>query len=243
MSAYCLHSSHLCLSVYGLACTFTAPDVTVVVTVGCPCSSYRYFHYIGNDDVDRRNPHSCDRIPGSSKLHSVLGPDRYDPTKLLVRELSCFCGPCLEYNFNNCENKVYVKSWTAVKIQAYAIGFALPVHELDDGEDIWDWEYSEDGMVDLVQAGNNFAVPAAPDNDEGISFYILQCQTPKEMLTEDLTCAWGGHFKVGDYVISGTYYQKWGRSDLHNYVYLANSQVAHIDANIVLACKFGMLPK
>lgn len=110
---------------------------------------------------------------GSSKLHFVLAPDRNDPTKLLVRELSYFCGPCLEQDFRHCGNKVYVKPWTALKIQAHAVGSALLADVLDDGEDIWDWEYSEEGMADLVQTGNNFAVPAAPDNDEGVSFYIL----------------------------------------------------------------------
>ena len=136
-----------------------------------------------------------------------------------------------------------MKPWRAVKIQAHGAGNDLPVPDLDEGEDVWDWEYSEDGMADLVQAGDNFAVPAAEDNDEGVSFYILQCQGPKRILTEDFNCSWGGQFKAGDSVISGTYYQKWGRTHHHNYVYLANSQVAHVDATIVLACKFQMVPK
>ena len=193
--------------------------------------------------MDRSNLHSCDRLPGSSKLHSVLALDAHDPTKLLVRELSCFCGPCLEENWGLCENELYVKPWRVIKIQPHAPDFSLPPVELDEGEDIWDWEYNDDSMADLVQAGDNFAVPAAPDNDEGVSFYILQCQTPKRILTEDLQCSWGGQFKAGDSVISGTYYQKWGRTNLQNFVYLSNSQVAHVDATIVLACKFQMLPR
>jgi hypothetical protein len=57
-------------------------------------------------------------------------------------------------------------------------------------------------------------------------------------------CDWGGgHFEVGEYIISGTYYQKWGRQDQQNYVYLATSRPAHVDASIVLACKFQMLPR
>jgi len=71
--------------------------------------SYRYFYYIGNSDVDRTNLHSCDRLPGSSKLHSVFAPDQHDPTKLLVRDLSCFWGPCLQEDFNHCENDVRVR--------------------------------------------------------------------------------------------------------------------------------------
>jgi len=44
---------------------------------------------------------------------------------------------------------------------------------LEEGEDPWDWEYSEEGMADLVQVGDNFDVPAAADNNEGVVFYIL----------------------------------------------------------------------
>lgn len=98
-------------------------------------------------------------------------------------------------------------------------------------------------MADLVLLGDNFAVLAALDNDEGVSFYILQCQSPKHVLNETLECSWGGHFQVGDSILSGTYYQKWGCKDLQNYVYLHSSQVAHVDASTVPACKFQMTAK
>jgi hypothetical protein len=41
-------------------------------------------------------------------------------------------------------------------------------------------------------------------------------------------------------VIASIYYHKWGHGE-HNYVFLGNSQVAYIDAHLVLACKFVML--
>lgn len=205
--------------------------------------SYRYFHHVRLQDVDRGNSHSCDPIPGSSKLHSIFAPDEHDPTKLLLRQLSCFCGPCLEEDFTHCEKKTYVHAWTVTKIQPRNVQFAATHMTADEEDNSWDYEYDGEGMADLVQPGDNFAVPAADNNDEGVSFYILQCQRPKHTVQHDFDCVWGGHFQAGDSVISGTYYQKWGRRDANNYVYLRNSREAFVDSSSVLACKFHMIPR
>ena len=53
--------------------------------------------------------------------------------------------------------------------------YILPV-ELDEDEDIWDWEYNDDSMAGLVQPKDNFAIPAAPDNDEGVSFIFYNAK-------------------------------------------------------------------
>jgi hypothetical protein len=44
-------------------------------------------------------------------------------------------------------------------------------------------------------------------------------------------------------VLCGTYYQKWGRREAQNYVFLQNSRPAYIDCSLVLACKFQMIPR
>ena len=136
-----------------------------------------------------------------------------------------------------------MKPWKAIKIPPRSTAVELIEDPLPEGEDPWDWEYSDEGMADLVQVGDNFVVPAAPGNDEGVSFYILQCQGPKRVLQENFQCTWGGQFQAGDSILPAIYYEKWGRRDLQNYVYLANSEVAHVDATSVLACKFQMTPR
>ena len=125
-------------------------------------------------------------------MHSIFAPDQRDPTKLLLRDLSCFCGPCLDENSINCERKTYVKPWTVYKIQPRNVGFAAAVLAEEDDEETWEYEYDGECMEDLVQPGDNFAVPATEDNDEGVPFYILQCQQPKHILEFDLECVWGG---------------------------------------------------
>jgi len=46
-------------------------------------------------------------------------------------------------------------------------------------------------MVGLLQIGDNFVVVAKEGNEEGVDFYILQCQQTKHVVQEPFTCAWG----------------------------------------------------
>jgi hypothetical protein len=53
-----------------------------------------------------------------------------------------------------------------------------------------DWAFGGDGeeISDLVNVGDNFVVPTEADNEEGVDFYILQCQTPKFIVVEPFKC-------------------------------------------------------
>ncbi len=96
-------------------------------------------------------------------------------------------------------------------------------------------------MANPLQIGDNFDVVAKKGNGEGVDFYILQCQWTKHVLQEAFTCAWGCTFEITDYVVSSTYYQKWGHNK-NNYVCLTNSQVVFLTIDLVLTSKFSMLP-
>jgi hypothetical protein len=120
---------------FGCSCCFFSPCKWET------CRSYRYFHHIGVNDVDRTNPEACDRLPGSSKVHSILAPDEQDPTKLLLRSLSCFCGPCVEEDYVHCENRSYVRPWNVVKIQPRNVQFARAQMIHEEGSHSWDYEY------------------------------------------------------------------------------------------------------
>ncbi len=103
-------------------------------------------------------------------------------------------------------------------------------------------EHEGDGedLIALVCVGENFAVPAQENNNEGVEFYILQCQQATHIVAQRFTCPWGGEFDVGDHVIVGIYYQKWGCGD-NGYVFLGNSQLAFVYTHLVIAWKFAML--
>jgi hypothetical protein len=58
---------------------------------------------------------------------------------------------------------------------------------------------------------------------------------------EDFIDVWSTHFKVGDVVVVGTYYQKWGRGET-SYVFLLNSPIVFLHVSHVRSVKFPTLP-
>lgn len=200
----------------------------------------RYFWEIPKDGTRERSYH-CETIQGSQALHSVYSFAVADPTQLFVRKLSCFCAYCLDGDFVNCVNKSHVENWDLVKLKPYdlrEVADQMTDHDIQDDED-WEQAVEGEGFGDLIRPGDNFAVPAAEGNTEGVEFYILQCTRGKYEVRDGFKCAWGPEFEVGDFVIRGTYYQKWN----NGYVFLGNSQPAHIDAHLAVHGKFAMIPK
>lgn len=132
---------------------------------------FRKFWHIGETETNRRKKWQCTTIDGSSSLHSFSSISGADPTKLMVRELSCFCGPCLMRDWNACENSAHVPRWRCLRIKTK---IARDVREQmvreRDGEDS---QYGGDGvgLSDLLEPGDNFAVPAMPGNDENVEFF------------------------------------------------------------------------
>lgn len=200
----------------------------------------RSFWHIEMGDVCREDAWACHTLPGSRSLHSVMGYSITDPTLLLVRQLSCFCMYCVQQDWDNCDRKSHVAPWRHVRLRPHnAANVICQVEENDDPEG-WEFDGVREDLGDLVEVGDNFAVPAPPGNDEGVAFYILQCQRKKFRVLEDFECPWGGSYKVGDYVLGGAYYKKSGRGS-NTYVFLDKAVTAHVDAHLVRACKFPMV--
>lgn len=63
----------------------------------------RVFWHIGPEEVDRSNEWKCRTIPGSRQFHSIFGCSLTDSTLLMVRDLSCFCAPCINQEWVSCE--------------------------------------------------------------------------------------------------------------------------------------------
>lgn len=203
----------------------------------------RYFHDIARDSVPRHEPWDCDTVPGSRSLHSISSLSAADPTKLMVRHLSCYCSNCQVQNWESCENKSHVTPWTLAKLKPRNTRFVrrqiLDEHEETDNSQIGG---SPNTMTDELKIGDNFAVVAEEGNPEGVLYYILQCQRPKFIVQESFTCVWGNSFEVGDHVVEGIYYQRWGLSTTNSYVYLSASNPAYIHSHLVKAFDFPMVP-
>lgn len=157
----------------------------------------------------------------------------------MVRDLCCFCAPCIDRDWANCEHKSHVAAWRGVKLRP------SNTQSVRDQNEEYEHEVGfESGGIsgeygDLAEIGDNFVVPAEPGNEEGVDFYVMQCQRSKFEVVTPFTCNWGGEFDVGDFVIGGTYYKKHGTAD-NTFVFLDKSEVAYVHAHLVRAVKFTM---
>jgi hypothetical protein len=144
-------------------------------------------------------------------------------------------------DWENCESQSHVRAWKLVKLRPNNTRLVCDTMDEHDNEE--DWEFGGNGGLvgDMLNIVDNFVVSTKEDNDEGVEFYILQCQRPRFFVKEAFECVWEGSFEVGNCVVAGTYYQRWGRSD-RTYVYLNEFRVAYINADAVIACKFLMQP-
>lgn len=212
----------------------SSSDITKEVPIS------REFWHIGVGDVNRNREWSCRTIQGSMSLHSIYGYSLTDPTLLLVRELSCFCAPCVNQDWRNCEQKAHVSDWGLVRLRPYdAEAVQVQIEEHNDPEQ-WFEEGADEHAGNIVEVGDNFVVPAEDGNEERVQYYILQCTKPRFRVQADFVCPWGGEFQRGEYVIAGTYYQKHG-SGSNTYVYLDNRPVGHIYSHLVRLSKFPMV--
>ena len=146
-------------------------------------------------------------MDGSSLMHLVASISATNPTKLAIRDLSCFCGPCQVMDWESCENSAHVSSWHLIILKTAILWIACGqmAHE-GDGQDS---QYGKDGasLANLLEIGDNFALPAQSGNLEGVQFYLLKCIHLKYIVSSQFTCKWGHEFQPGDNVVSGYYYQ------------------------------------
>ena len=78
---------------------------------------HRTSWHIGENEVSRDQPMACHTNPGSKSFHSIMENSATNRTCLLVRPLSCFFVPCIEKDWENCEQEAHVTRWRAVKLQ------------------------------------------------------------------------------------------------------------------------------
>jgi hypothetical protein len=76
-------------------------------------------------------------------------------------------------------------------------------------------------------------------NEEGVNFYGISCTKPLHQVSEQFTNMWGNTFELGDMIVVGTYYQKWGTRE-SSYVLLRNSHIVYLYSHLVRVVKFMM---
>lgn len=96
-------------------------------------------------------------------------------------------------------------------------------------------------LAHTLELGENFAMAADPQNDDGVEFEILMCVSPVHYVEKNIVSDWGEKFNAGDVVIEAKYYQKWG-TDPSNYILWNKSRIALVHVEHVKHVKFPMLP-
>jgi hypothetical protein len=105
----------------------------------------RRFFYVSKADVNRNTVDNKYRtVPNTRKLHSLsyVGQDGRDK----VRELSCYCVPCINQQYESCDNKEYVECFKDVNF------LAAPV-DSDEDTDI-EIDIEIDNAVELGSEAN-----------------------------------------------------------------------------------------
>ena len=126
--------------------------------------------------MDRSNDWGCKTIPGSRKFHLIFGSSSSDPTLLMVRDLSCFCGPCIDQDRSACENESHVSSWRLIHLRPYDThSVRLQIEAHDDPEE---WKYGGVGeeLGDLLQVGENFVFQHQTKTMKELSFTFFSAR-------------------------------------------------------------------
>jgi hypothetical protein len=193
----------------------------------------RTFWHVLEDDVNRDIQYDCESIQGCRDVHQIRSVGKLDVHKLLKINLACFCCACLDSNWEACENKAWVGPWQVEVLVVHEPSYVCAVISAGFNEDNWE-EFSINGKYfsSFLKLGDNFVVSTVADNEENVDFHLLVCTKKMFTCTEAFRCKWGESFEVGDQVIQGRYYQKYGTA-AGTYVYLRKSHVAHHNVHYI----------
>jgi hypothetical protein len=110
----------------------------------------------------------------------------------------------------------------------------------DDWDGKWDYSVGGNVLASTLEIGDNFVVNAKIGNSKGVDFWVV-CYTMHTIRKEFIN-KWGTSFAIGDDVVAGLYYKKWGSSD-RSHVLLKDSHVVYLLCNVVCVAKFVLPPK
>jgi hypothetical protein len=156
-----------------------------------------------------------------------------------VGKYSTLC--CDNCDWGGCQSRPWVGDWKCEMVFPNNTGYVRAVMLSEFNVDDWD-EFGLNGeyLASTLELGDNLAICAALDNEENVEFYILMCTRKPFRCRKAFTCKRGQSFEVGDSLIEGTYYQKYG-TGLDTYVFLKKSHKAYINVDNIRAVKFPMI--
>ena len=194
---------------------------------------------VKKDDVRRDRGYNARTVDGSRSMHSIRSISHFNNVMLECRDFSCFCSNCIGGLGTTCSNSAYVQPWKLITLEPCDAEDVLCDPEYNDTT--WGIGGDSNDLAAQLQVGDNFAILAEPNNDEGTQFYILTCVKPMHIVEEDLgPDDFGVNVEKGDEIVQGIYYAQRGMKNT-SYVLLRDKGPATMYSHHVIASKFEMV--
>ena len=103
----------------------------------------------------------------------------------------------MQGKWQQCAKKTHVEAWK------YHLIEPIKDEEDSDDEDLDEalYEGNHDFLSGALSVGENFAMNAEVDNEEGADFYLLKCISKKEHVKKAITDGWGNVIAANTHVI------------------------------------------
>jgi len=82
----------------------------------------------------------------------------------------------------------------------------------DDWDIKWDYSVNENALTTILEIGDNFVVNVEIGNLKGVDFWVVCCTKFMHTIRKEFANKWGTSFTIGNDVVAGLYYQRWGSS-------------------------------
>ncbi len=154
------------------------------------------FWHIKEIDVDCDNQWVVETLIGMCQIHCVASYSRRDPTKLAIKDFSCFCAFYINEDYERCTSLHHVGIWKVHFIVPLNLKYIQSVVKVTNEEDDWEHGGNGDEIIQSLKIGDNFVVNVALGNEEDREFYVACCEkTLFEVNVDCLTNDLGNMFE------------------------------------------------
>jgi len=159
----------------------------------------------------------------------------------MVKDLPCFYTFYFDRKWVDCQNLQWIGHWVPKILQLVDTrSIRNAMYDCWDGR--WNYSVDRNALTTTLEIGDNFAVNAQIGNLEGVDFWVVCCIKPMHTIRKEFIDKWGTSFAIGDDVVAGLCYQRWGSND-RRFVLLKDFHVVYILCNVVRVTKFLMPPR
>ena len=151
--------------------------------------------------MDCTRQFTCRIVQGTQKLHSISTFSSFPPA-ICIRALACYCNNCIVGLHSECAWKSHVSPWKIITLYPDMEDDLQNEAIHNDPQFMVDY----DDLTDLIKIGDVSTIIARENNEEGVEYYLLQCNSTKSKLLDNVLDDYGIDYSRGDMVVQGTYF-------------------------------------